>query len=67
MCICVSLRWYRCSGDSFCPDLSQLGNWFKVIDQPQQHIKKQRHCFATKVFLAKAMGFPVCMDVRVGL
>ena len=28
-------------------------------DQPRQHIKKQRHIFANKVHLVKAMVFPV--------
>ena len=37
-------------------------------DQPRQHIKKQRHYFANKVHLVKAMVFQwSCMDVRVGL
>ena len=31
----------------------------KSYDQPKQHIKKQRHYFATKIHLAKAMFFPV--------
>ena len=30
-------------------------------DQPRQHIKKQRHYFANKVCLVKAMVFPVVM------
>ena len=30
-------------------------------DQPRQHIQKQRHYFATKVRLVKAMVFPVVM------
>ena len=30
-------------------------------DQPKQHIEKQRHYFATKVHLVKAMVFPVIM------
>ena len=30
-------------------------------DQPRQHIKKQRHYFATQVHLVKAMVFPVVM------
>ena len=30
-------------------------------DQPRQHIKKQRHYFAAKVHLIKAMVFPVVM------
>ena len=30
-------------------------------DQPRQHIKQQRHYFANKVRLVKAMVFPVVM------
>ena len=33
--------------------------WEESHDQPRQHIKKQRHHFATKVRLVKAMVFPV--------
>ena len=33
----------------------------KSYDQPRQHIKKQRHYFATKVHLVKSMVFPVVM------
>ena len=33
----------------------------KIYDQPRQHIKKQRHYFANKVHLVKAMVFPVVM------
>ena len=29
--------------------------WKESYDQPQQHIKKQRHYFANKVHLVKAM------------
>ena len=32
-----------------------------VSNQPRQHIKKQRHYFANKVRLVKAMVFPVAM------
>ena len=35
--------------------------WKKSYDQPRQHIKKQRHYFANKVRLVKAMVFPVVM------
>ena len=35
--------------------------WKESHDQPRQHIKKQRHHFATKVYLVKAMVFPVVM------
>ena len=33
----------------------------KVIDQPRQHIKKQRHYFTNKVRLVKAMVFLMVM------
>ena len=33
----------------------------KSYDQPRQHIKKQRHCFANRGHLIKAMVFPVVM------
>ena len=36
----------------------------KSYDQPRQHIKKQRHYFANKVHLVKAMVFPVVMYGR---
>ena len=36
-----------------------LDPWKKGYDQPRQHIKKQRHYFANKVRLVKAMVFPV--------
>ena len=35
--------------------------WEKSYDKPRQHIKKQRHYFANKVHLVKAMVFPVVM------
>ena len=38
-----------------------LTPWKKCYDQPRQHIKKQRHYFANKVHLVKAMVFPVVM------
>ena len=33
--------------------------WKESYEQPRQHIKKQRHCFANKGHLVKAMVFPV--------
>ena len=33
--------------------------WKESYDQPRQHIQKQRHYFANKVHLVKAMVFPV--------
>ena len=38
-----------------------LAPWKKRYDQPRQLIKKQRHYFANKVHLVKAMVFPVVM------
>ena len=38
-----------------------LTPWEKSHNQPKQHIKKQRHYFANKVHLVKAMVFPVIM------
>ena len=35
--------------------------WKKSYDQSRQHVKKQRHYFATKIHLVKAMIFPVVM------
>ena len=36
-----------------------LAPWKESYNQPRQHIKKQRHHFATKVYLVKAMVFPM--------
>ena len=38
-----------------------LAPWKKSYDQPRQHIKKQRHYFAEKIHLVKAIVFPVVM------
>ena len=38
-----------------------LAPWEKSYDQPRYHIKKQRHYFANKGHLIKAMVFPVVM------
>ena len=38
-----------------------LALWKKTYDQPRQHIKKQKHCFAYEVYLVKAMVFLVVM------
>ena len=40
-------------------DACSLGK--KIYGQPKQHIKKQRHYFAKKVHLVKAIFFPVVM------
>ena len=38
-----------------------LTPWKKSYDQPRQHIKKQRYYFVNKVYLVKAIIFPVVM------
>ena len=38
-----------------------LDPWKKSYDKPRQHIKKQRHNFAKKVHIVKAMVLPVGM------
>ena len=38
-----------------------LAPWKETYDQPRQDIQKQRHYFADKVPLVKAMVFPVVM------
>ena len=38
-----------------------LTPWKEIYDQPRQHIQKQRHYFANKAHLVKAMVFPVVM------
>ena len=39
----------------------RLTPWKKSYDQTRQHIKKQRHNLLTKIYLVKAMVFPVVM------
>ena len=41
--------------------VKDIAPWKKSYDQPRQHINMQRHHFATKVHLVKAMVFPVVM------
>ena len=38
-----------------------LAPWKENYDQPREHIQEQRHYFATKIHLVKAMVFPVVM------
>ena len=45
-------------GDYSC---EMLAFWKKSYDKPRQHIKKQRHYFANKGPLVKAMVFAIVM------
>ena len=40
-------------------EIKTLAPCKKSYDKPRQHIKKQRHCFVTKVHIVKVMVFPV--------
>ena len=39
--------------------LKDTAPWKESYDKPRQHIKKQRHHFADKVCLVKAIVFPI--------
>ena len=39
-------------------EIKTLAPWKKSYDQPRQHIKKQRHCFANKGPSSQRYGFP---------
>ena len=48
--------------DSDCShEIKTLASWKKSYDKPRQRIKKQRHHFANKVHIVKAMVFPIVM------
>ena len=49
-------------------EIKTLAPWKKSYDQPRQHIKKQRHHFASKGPFSQSYVFFQwsCMDVRVG-
>ena len=38
-------------------EIKTLTPWKKSYDQPRQHIKKQRHYFASKVLSSQSYGF----------
>ena len=40
-----------------------LTAWKESYDQPKQHIKKQRYYFANKIHIAKAMVFPLVIQM----
>ena len=39
-------------------EIETFAPWKKSYDQPKQHIKKQRHCFANKGPSSQSYGFP---------
>ena len=52
----------KITADADCShEIKTLAPWKKSYDQPREHIKKQRHCFADKGLIIKAMVFPVVM------
>ena len=38
-------------------EIKTLASWKKSYDQPRQHIKKERHYFASKVPCSQSYGF----------
>ena len=55
-CLCA------CPYDLFCCiGTTWVSPWKKSYDQPRQHIKKQRHCFANKGPSSQSYGFSVVM------
>ena len=52
----------KITADSDCShEIKTLAPWKKSYDQPRQHIEKQKHYFANKVHLVKALVFLVVM------
>ena len=52
----------KISADGDCShEIKTLTPWKESYEQSKQHIKKQRHYFANKICLVKAMVFPVVM------
>ena len=53
---------FKITADGDCShEIKTLAPWKKSYDKPKQHIKKQRHHFADRVCIVKAMVFPVVM------
>ena len=48
-------------------EIKMLAPWKKSYDQPRQHIKKQRHCFANKGLSSQGYDFSTGHVWRVGL
>ena len=53
---------FKITADGDCShEIKTLAPGKKSYDKPKQHIKKQRHHFADRVCIVKAMVFPVVM------
>ena len=53
---------FKITADGDCShEIKTLAPWKKSYDKPKQHIKKQRHHFADRACIVKAMVFPVVM------
>ena len=56
------LGGYKITADGDCShEIKMLAPWKKSYDQPRQHIKKQRHYFASKGLSSQSYDFPVVM------
>ena len=51
---------FQITADGDCNhEIKTFSLWKESYDKSRQHIKKQRHCFAKKVHLVKAMVNPL--------
>ena len=51
---------FRITVDGDCSQEIKIHSpWKRSYDKPRHHVKKQRHYFADKVHLVKAMVFPL--------
>ena len=58
----ILLSWAPKSLGTECShEIKILAPWKKMYDKPRQCVKKQRHDFANKVPIVKAVVFPVVM------
>ena len=54
------LRGSKITADGECShEIKTLAPWKKSHDQPREHIKKQRHYFASKSPSSQNYGFPI--------
>ena len=61
-CQTLFLGGSKITADGDCShEIKMFTPWKKSYDQLRQHIEKQRHYFANKIRLVKAVGFPAVM------
>ena len=58
-CKVISLQLIKINEKNWKRKKEEDASWKEGYDKPREHIKKQRHHFANKCLLVKAMAFPV--------